>query len=123
MGNISKNFSYHEFRCRCGKCIWSDGNAIDPGLVSKLQAIRDIYDKDMPINCGVRCPNHNSSVGGVNFSYHLPAQGSKAADIGVSSRSGRIIIVREALRLGLTVGLYKTFIHLDNRPVQTIFVG
>lgn len=123
MGNLTEDFNSWEFRCRCGQCQWSDGNAIDIAFVNKLQKIRDIYKKAMPINCGVRCPEHNSAVGGVAFSYHLPDQGCKAADIGVSSRAGRIIIVREALALGLSVGIYKNFLHLDRRPVQTIFTG
>ena len=47
----------------------------------------------------------------------------QAADIriGIVNREGRVIIVKQALMLGLTVGVSDFFIHLDNRNAQRIF--
>jgi len=121
MGDITADWSWNEFGCRCGKCKYSDGYQIDLELVKKLQIIRDVYGKPMKVNSGIRCPAHNFNEGGRPLSYHLPSQDCKAADIAMTNRKGRIVIVRKALELGMSVGIYKTFIHLDNRLNQTIF--
>jgi len=121
MGSLTLDFDAYEFRCRCMNCIYKNGKAIDRELVDKLQIIRGIYNKPMPITSGVRCVKHNTFVGGAKASYHLPSQGALACDVGVTERMGRIIIIREALLLGLTVGLNNSFIHLDRRKLQRIF--
>ncbi len=121
MGDISRSFSYKEFGCLCGKCKYRKGYQIDLGLVLALQRIRDEYGRPMPINSGIRCPAHNHNVKGKLLSFHLPSQGCLAADIGVTDRRGKILIVKKALELGLSVGVYRTFIHIDNRPVQVVF--
>ncbi len=123
MGDITEHWSYHEFSCNCGKCKYKDGYQIDLELVKKLQIIRDVYGKPMKVNSGIRCPAWNFHEKGKRLSYHLPAQDCKAADIAMTDRKGRIVIVSKALELGLSVGVYhsKGFIHLDNRIEQTIF--
>ena len=121
MGDLTKNFSYKEFGCRCKKCKYKDGYQVDLALVKKLQLIRDAYGKPMPINSGIRCPAWNYHSEGKSLSFHLPSQSCLAADIGVSDRRGKIFIVSMALELGLSVGVYRTFIHIDRRPAQVIF--
>jgi hypothetical protein len=121
MGDITRNFSYEEFACSCGKCQWSRGYQIDLDLVKKLQKIRTKFAKSMPINSGIRCYEWNRKEGGVRKSYHLPAQSCLAADIGMTDRKDRLEIVRLALDLGLSIGCYSWGIHLDNRPAQVIF--
>ena len=39
MGDLTKNFSRNEFKCKCGKCT---NNYIDIRLVKGLQALRDL---------------------------------------------------------------------------------
>ena len=118
---LTKNFSVSEFGCRCDQCIYSSGYGINRPLVVSLQHIRDIFKRPMPINSGIRCYKWNESVGGAKKSQHLPSQGCRGVDIGVNDREGRIIIIREALKLGLSVGIHKSFIHLDNRNIQRVF--
>ena len=118
MSSLTRNFTAYEFRCRCMRCIHRDGRAIDRELVDKLQLIRDVYGKTMAINSGLRCFDHNRFVGGAKSSYHLKGM---ACDVAVTDRVGRIIVVREAIQLGLSVGLNNSFIHIDNRPMQRIF--
>lgn len=121
MGDITEHFSYSEFACQ-GKsycrCRYRKGYQIDLDLVMKLQTIRLKYKKVMPINSGIRCEKWNKHEGGKVLSYHVKGL---AADIGVTDRRGKIIIVRAAIDLGLSCGVYSWGIHLDNRPVQVLF--
>ncbi len=116
---ITKNFSTHEFRCRC-ECGLDD---IDLDLVKKLQIIRDLYGRPMSISSGCRCDSHNENVGGEPYSYHLQC---KAADIRISkyNRDGRVLVIQKSLELGLSVGINDFFLHLDIRPVsqQRVFL-
>lgn len=121
MGDLTKNFSHKEFSCRCKNCQYGKGYQIDVMLVKKLQQIRNAYGKIMPINSGIRCYEWNMHEDGMPNSYHLPAQGCLAADIGITDRKGRLEIVRLAISLGLSIGCYSWGIHLDNRPSQVIF--
>jgi uncharacterized protein YcbK (DUF882 family) len=119
MGNVTKNFSFAEFACSCGKCSFVGGYQIDQKLVRDLQAIRDHLGKPLKINSGLRCDSYNRSLGGVSRSYHLTG---RAADVHCTSSIDRHIIVKMALNMGLTVGVAKTFIHLDNRGKGIIFL-
>lgn len=119
MGDITKNFSFSEFSCPCGKCSFVDGYQIDQKLVRDLQAIRDYLGKPLKINSGLRCDSHNRSLAGASNSYHLIG---RAADVHCTSSVDRRIIVKMALNMDLTVGIAKTFIHLDNRDEGIIFL-
>jgi hypothetical protein len=120
--NISKNFTYRELGCKCGTgCAYANGQNIDPNLIIKLQKIRNDYAYPMTVNSGIRCPKWNAEVGGRPGSHHLPAQGCCAVDIHMTDRRGRAILVRRGLELGLSIGVYKVFIHLDNRLNQIIW--
>lgn len=70
MGDLTKDFSRKEFRCRCGRkdC---DAAPIDMKLVTALQALRDLIGAPIHINSAVRCVRHNRRVGGVRNSRHL----------------------------------------------------
>lgn len=123
LGTITKNFSFREFRCPCRyPCEVSDGQAIDLGLVHKLQEIRDRYGAPLVVSSGCRCVAHNGFVGGALASQHLAAMGCRAADILVESSIDRAVLVRLALEVDLTVGVSKKFIHLDNRSGQLLFL-
>ena len=67
MGDLSRNFSKHEFRCRCG-CERAE---INPRLVEALQELRDLADRPVRITSGYRCPDHNRAKGGKRRSQHL----------------------------------------------------
>ena len=112
---MTENFSSDEFECHCG-C--KGPVKIDTEFVDKLQAIRTHIGKPMYVSSGVRCPDFNKMVGGVDASYHL--QGL-AADILCSNGALRAKIIKKALSIGLSVGVNKFFIHLDNRYGQVVF--
>jgi len=66
MGDLRRNFSTWEFRCKCG-C-----GAIDmqDEFLDKVQDARDIADVPLNITSGYRCAGHNISVGGASDSMH-----------------------------------------------------
>lgn len=74
MGDLTKNFSRHEFACKCG-CGF---NTVDYQLAIALQDVRDYFKKRTTIISGCRCKMHNISIGGELFSLHMWGQ---AADI------------------------------------------
>ena len=67
MGDLSRNFSTHEFRCPCG----CDRAEINPALVEALQELRDLAARPVRITSGYRCPDHNRAKGGKRRSQHL----------------------------------------------------
>ena len=115
MGNLSKNFSRHEFECRC--CGRAE---INPRLVDALQQLRDLAGQPVRIFSGYRCPEHNRAVGGATRSQHLLGN---AADIVVRGLTPvemyRLAEDVEAFRNG-GIGLYpdKGFIHVDVRDAR-----
>ena len=116
----TKSFRWSEFGCKCGHCEF-DGTQIDIELVKKLEKIRNELGKPMRINSGIRCDYWNKHVDGREFSQHLPKMGARAADISFSNESDKVLIAGRALSLGLSVGVYDSFLHLDNRFTQRIF--
>jgi len=121
MGDITKDFSFSEFGCKCGHCEFGDGTQIDVDLVKKLQKIRNELGKQMAVSSGIRCDYWNRHEVGRKFSQHLPKMGARAADISISNQSDKVLIAGRALALGLSVGVYDSFLHLDNRFSQVIF--
>lgn len=81
--------------------------------------------KVIPNNCkihitsGFRNREHNKKVGGAKRSYHLF---DRARDFKTIPRSCRLKIIQNALRTGLTVILYKTHLHIDDRNNQRCLV-
>ena len=116
---ITDDFSYFEFSCKCGKCSFKDGYQIDKGLVVSLQRIRDYVGEAMIVSSGLRCFDHNKAENGAENSFHLLG---RAADIRCSDSVKRRNIVHRALDIGLTCGLSKGFVHLDNRKKAKIFL-
>lgn len=114
---LTKNFHANEFICKCGNCSLEDCK-MDIDFILKLQSLRDVYDKPMTPSSGYRCPDHNQAVGGSKGSFHMKGL---AADFPISDRAERVLLIKHALKLGLTVGLGKGFLHFDNRLFQTVF--
>lgn len=108
MGDISNNFSRHEFACKCG----CGKDTVDVELLKYLEQIRSHFDVKCTITSGNRCANHNAAVGGVSTSQHLA---SRAADI-VLDNIDPSLVSELADQLGVPgVGSYDTFTHIDSR--------
>ena len=114
MGDLTKNFSRREFRCRCGrkKC---DAAPLDMRLVVALQALRDVVGHSIDVASGVRCREHNRRVGGAPGSKHLEGI---AADIKCAELSPvelRKFAEEIPAFANGGIGIYDWGIHVDVR--------
>ena len=110
MGDLSKNFSSHEFECKCG-CGFDD---VDSELVLVLQRLRNWWRRPVKINSACRCEAHNAEVGGSKNSQHLLG---KAADITIQGISPSEVhrYLCEIYPDKFGIGKYSSFTHIDVR--------
>lgn len=110
MGDISKNFSRHEFACKCG-CGF---DTVDVELLPILQDIRDNFSKPVTITSGCRCESYNKKVGGADKSKHTLG---RASDIKVSGVKAVEVYNYLTRRYPSSYGiiLYSTWVHVDSR--------
>lgn len=112
MGDMTTNFSRHEFACKCG-CGFDD---IQGELVEHLQMMRDYirmsyHETPLTIRSGCRCAEHNKRSKGKKRSAHLKGE---AADIKCYDSRTRFLLIDAAIKCGITrIGVGKTFIHVD----------
>jgi len=117
MGDLTKNFSWSEFACKCG----CGAKLISPYLVETLQEIRAIYGKPIKINSAVRCEKHNKDEDGAEDSEHLPqdeaAGFGQGVDIACENSGDRFELLALALekvdgeRRFKRVGIGEDFLH------------
>lgn len=105
-GQLTEHFSRKEFDCQCG-CGTGE---ISMELVELLELTRLEYGKPMRINSGIRCLEHNRSIGSKDTSSHIKCV---AADIGCTSMSDRHELLKILLKQFDRVGVHKQFIHVD----------
>lgn len=123
MGDLSKHFSRHEFKCHCsdqGLQHCRGSGPISMELVLTLEYLRHFIaeqtgqERPIRVHSGFRCIPWNSECGGVPGSQHVLAL---AADISVQGLSAH-----ELMAIVLDVqgfngyGEYGTFVHLDLGP-------
>ena len=113
MGDLSKDFSRHEFACKCG-CGF---DTVDTELLKALQIIRGRLDSPITITSGCRCDEYNREVGGKENSQHKKG---RAADIVVSGISPRAVAALVGTLVGVSCGRYDTFTHIDTRSGPSV---
>jgi len=117
---LTKDFSAEEMAWAC------KGDAkMGPAFMEKLQALRDAYGKPMRIASAARCPDHNKAVGGSVVSRHIADidKDSDAADIRCIDSGERFALVKLAIDLGFKgIGIDKTFVHIDTRPIYKLWL-
>ena len=106
MGDVSEHFNRSEFACSC-LCGF---DTVDAVLLEALEAIRSHFGVPIRVTSGCRCPSHNHDVGGSRNSQHKKG---RAADIQMSVDPAEVASFAEDL--GLSVGRYETFTHVDTR--------
>lgn len=74
------------------------------------------------VNCAFRDPEEDRRKGRSGTSYHCKGRALDLSTSGLSGSDRRNIVLR-FMKAGLTVGLYKTFIHVDNRDNPILFYG
>lgn len=112
---LSPDFKAYEMDCPCTHC---KETLIDPELVEKLQALREVLAFPVKITSGYRCEKHQEELKEMGFetatgiSQH---QLGKAADIKTGHHLG--VELEEAARsVGFrAVGVGKSFVHVDLR--------
>ena len=104
---LSEYFKRAEFACSCG-CGF---DTVDAVLLEALEAIRSHFKQPVVVTSGCRCEAHNEAVGGSKNSQHKKG---RAADIQVVSTSPAEV-ASFAEDLGMSVGRYETFTHVDSR--------
>lgn len=85
----------------------------------KLTAARSLARVPFVLNSAYRSPEYDISKGRSGKGYHTLG---RAVDIACSDSSRRAAIVYGCLSVGLSVGVSKTFIHVDDREKQIIFL-
>jgi uncharacterized protein YcbK (DUF882 family) len=108
-----RNFKRHEFDSPDKE---GSGDLMNPLLVYRLDALRELIKRPFTINSGYRSPEHNKKIGGAPKSAHVEGL---AVDISTRkwSDADKRDLVLYARQLGFNgVGIAPTFIHLDQRP-------
>ena len=91
---------------------------MDPKFLILLDELREDYGHPLTITSSYRSATYNASIGGAKHSQHLLG---KACDLACTDSTLRAVLVHDALDLGLTVGVGKTFVHVDSRDKQIMF--
>lgn len=126
MSDLYKYFSKGELASK------DDGTIrLDPNFEKALLAYRRKLNMPLYVNSCCRTPAHNKAIGGAPTSYHLTEfgdrKGTMAIDLAVSDGMKRKIMIELALKEGWSVGVYRTFIHIDRRvdlgKQQVVFYG
>jgi uncharacterized protein YcbK (DUF882 family) len=107
MGDLSAHFNRSEFACKCG-CGW---DTVDTVLLEALEVRRESKGVPMTINSGCRCEVYNEQVGGAGTSQHLAGRASDVVEEGVPPLETQLYFEE----LGMSVGRYPTFTHVDSR--------
>tara|TARA_Y100000310_G_scaffold274715_1_gene290893 strand:- start:840 stop:1205 length:366 start_codon:yes stop_codon:yes gene_type:complete len=113
LGDLTKNFSKHEFACKCG-CGQEN---MHYGFVLALQRVRNNVTGKIKINSGFRCRKHNASkkVGGKPTSSHLKGIAVDIACKGSKKRHELLFLLGHEFN---RIGIGKDFIHVDSDHVK-----
>lgn len=109
-----KHFTPDEFK-EDGKPAFEN---MQPEFLLALDACRDLAGVPFKITSSYRSPEKNRRVGGSPGSMHLKG---RAVDIVCPDSAHRFAVVKAAVNLGMTVGIMRDALHLDNRPEPIIF--
>ena len=92
---------------------------MDTAFLAKLDELREICGFPFRITSGYRDATHPSEVVKAAPGTGTHCQGI-AADIAVSNGVERMNIVHEALNMGFSIGVARTFIHVDDRTTTPV---
>ena len=96
-------------------CQETGENAMDINFIHALDNLREICGFPFIVTSGFRSESHSvekrKSKGGTHTM-------GIAADIRVSGGAQRMAVVKHASALGMSVGVAKTFVHVDTRTTE-----
>ena len=111
MGDLSKHFSRHEFKCKCGEC---DSDTVDTELLTVLEDLREHFNVPVKINSSHRCPAHNAAVGGGDASQHKQGRAADIVVVGTNASDVQSYLKAKYPNT-FGIGSYNTFTHIDTR--------
>lgn len=124
-GRVSEHFTRAELACPTTARL-----ELEPGFLDELEILRGLYGRPMAVTSGCRTSEHNEWLIARGYaaspnSLHLidnVKHGTDTCAVDIRRPAGDDLadLVAKALNLGWTVGLAKTFVHLDRR---TQFAG
>lgn len=107
-------FTEEEKACPCCGVI-----KFAPGYLDEINALREAVGHPLTANSMCRCEKHNKAENGAKGSFHLITQplGCCATDVSTTGWDGvkKWRFVKIAMAMGFSVGIAKTFIHVDRR--------
>ena len=108
-----KHFHKSEFACKCGG-KYCDGfpTEISRRIVEVMDTIREYTGKPVVVSSGVRCKNHNKSVGGVGNSYHLTGRAADFAVYGYSAQTTINIVNTLGLKPIELYAIDSSYVHI-----------
>lgn len=106
---MSEYFKPLEFKACVPSCNIED---MDKIFLDYLDTLRGLCGFPLVLNCAYRTPAWDISKGRSGKSYHTKGL---AVDIRCYDAVKRAQIVRNAIAIGLSVGVYSSFIHVDAR--------
>ena len=98
-------------------CSETGENEISEPFIEQLDELRAACGFPFAITSGYRSKNH--SIEKAKQSPGIHTQGL-ASDIRVSGGAQRLAIVKHASAMGLSVGVAKTFVHVDCRKTPAM---
>jgi len=110
MGDLTTNFSRHEFACRCGCGLAT----IDYELLRTLEVLRAHFSQPITVTSGHRCRQSNALAGGSELSQHLDGRACDFVVAGTTPGEVQTYLkLRYPRKFG--IGCYPEFTHLDSR--------
>ena len=107
------------FRLEEFNCTHTNLNRMDEAFLVKLDELRERVGFPFIITSGYRDATHPAEVVKSAPGTGTHCQGI-AADIAVSNGVERMNIVHEALKMGFSIGVARTFIHVDARTTTPV---
>jgi len=111
-----KYFKPEEFKMR-EEIVY---DKMDETFLLQLDKLRELVGESLHINSSYRSELYNAALKGAKTSMHLKG---RAIDIFCKNGTLRAKIIKNALNLGLSCGVYDTWVHVDNRPFQIVYNG
>jgi hypothetical protein len=117
-------FTEKELQCPSGEVV-----KLAEGFGEKLDQLRDMLDRPMSLTSACRTTAHinwllKRGYPASKNSFHLidnPKHGTDtcAVDVGIPDSQYRMELIKLALEEGWTVGVAKSFVHIDRRSDYT----
>lgn len=125
-GQLTKNFSAQEFKCKDGSGVPIALKANLVKLAVNLQVLRDYVKVPISITSGYRSPAHNKKIGGAKFSQHINATAADIKVVGMTPKQVAEVIEKLILENRMVqggIGIYKSWIHYDVRGTKARWNG